>query len=207
MSNQAQRLFCELLGTSKEQARELQTAYMREYGTPLHGLIKHHGVTPEVYFEYIHDVDYLVVESSPALNLALEKLPGRKFVFTNGTADHADRVLNRLGCAAQFDAIFDIVAADYAPKPKVAAYYRVAQAVGGDPSSIAFIEDVPDNLRPAAALGMTTVWVRNSSEFSHGTVGDHVHIIADDLVSWLQEVISDQAPPTRDESTNDIDEW
>lgn len=190
MSAQAQRLFCELLGTSKEQARELQTTYMRDYGTPLHGLIKHHGVTPKVYFDYIHDVDYSVVKSNPALNVALEKLPGRKFVFTNGTADHADRVLNRLGCTTQFDAVYDIVAADYVPKPAVTAYHRVVHAVGGDPSSIALVEDVPDNLRPAAALGMTTVWVRNSSEFSHGTVGEHVHIIADDLVSWLQEVTS-----------------
>lgn len=205
MSVQAQRLFCELLGTSTQQARELQTTYMREYGTPLHGLIKHHGVTPEVYFDYIHDVDYLVVKSNPALNLALEGLQGRKFVFTNGTADHAHRVLNRLGCAAQFDGIFDIVAADYEPKPEVAVYRRVAKAVGGDLSSIALVEDVPENLRPAAALGMTTVWVRNASEFSHGKVGEHIHIITDDLVSWLTEVTFAQIPSLRTVRTHDID--
>lgn len=188
MSAQAQRLFCGELGASKEQARELQTTYMRDYGSPLRGLIKHHGVTPELYFKYIHDVDYLVVKSNPALKVALEELPGRKFIFTNGRADHAERVLDRLGCAEPFDAVFDIVAADYAPKPEAAPYHRVVQEVGGDPTSTALVEDVPNNLRPAAALGMTTVWVRNSSEFSHGTVGEHVHIIADDLVSWLQEV-------------------
>jgi len=191
MSAQAQRLVCDLLGASMEEARALQTTYMREYGTPLRGLIKHHGVTPEVYFEYIHNVDYLVVEANPVLNVLLDKLPGRKFVFTNGRADHAERVLSRLGCATQFDAIFDIVSADYAPKPEAVVYDRVTHAVGGDPRSIVLVEDVPDNLRPAAALGMTTVWVRNSSEFCHGTVGDHVHIIAEDLVSWLQEITSD----------------
>ena len=57
---------------------------------------------------------------------------------------------------------------------------------------MALVEDVPNDLRLAAALGMTTVWVRNRSEFSHGMVGEHVHLIADDLVSWLQQITQAQ---------------
>ena len=192
MSAQARQLYCDVLGVSSEDARELQATYVRDHGTSLRGLVEHHGVEPELYFQYIHDVDYLVVKADAALDAVLGALPGRKFVFTNGTVDHAERVLGRLGCAAHFEAIFDIIAADYAPKPEAAPYHRIVQSVGGDPTSMAMVEDVPENLRPAAALGMTTVWVRNESEFSHGTVGEHVHIIADDLVSWLEQVTQNQ---------------
>jgi putative hydrolase of the HAD superfamily len=157
MSAQARRLYYEVLGLSIDQARELQSTYMREYGTSLRGLIENHGVEPDLYFQYIHDVDYLVVEANPALNLVLSKLSGRKFVFTNGTSDHAERVLDRLGCAAQFEAVFDIVGADYAAKPDAAPYHRVAHIVGGELASIALVDDVPNNLRPAAALEMATV--------------------------------------------------
>lgn len=193
MSAQARQLYYEVLGLSIDQASEMQSTYMREYGTSLRGLMENHGVEPDLYFQYIHDVDYLVVEANPALNLVLSKLSGRKFVFTNGTADHAERVLDRLGCAAQFEAVFDIIGADFAAKPDAAPYRRVADIVGGELASIALVDDVPNNLRPAAALGMTTVWLRNESEFSHGSVGEHVHIIVDDLVSWLQQVTDDQA--------------
>lgn len=192
MADQAQQLLCDLLGISVAEAHELIMTYMREYGTAVHGLHKNHGVTPESFFKHIHDVDYSVVKPDPALNLALSELSGRKVIFTSGTADHAERVLGRLGCATQFDAIFDIVATAYKTKPETAPYRTVVNALGGDTKSMALVEDVLNNLRPAAQLGMTTVWVRNGSEFSHGTVDDHVHVIADDLVSWLQQITEAQ---------------
>lgn len=181
-------MLCDMLGISPAEAHELIMRYMHEYGTALHGLRKHRGVTPESFFKCIHEVDYTVVKADPALDVALGGLNGRKFIFTSGTADHAERVLSRLGCATHFDAIFDIVATDYKTKPEAAPYRTVVEAVGGDTKSMALVEDVLNNLRPAAQLGMTTVWVRNGSAFSHGTVDEHVHVIADDLVSWLQQV-------------------
>ena len=192
MAARAQQLLCDVLGVSAVEAHELIMTYMHEYGTALHGLSKHHGITAELFFKCIHDVDYSVVKADPALNVALGELTGRKFIFTSGTADHAERVLGRLGCATQFDAIFDIVATEYKTKPEGAPYRTVAEAVGGDTKSMALVEDVLNNLRPAAQLGMTTVWVRNGSEFSHGTVDEHVHVIADDLVSWLQQITQAQ---------------
>ena len=192
MAAQAQQLLCDVLGVSAVESHELIMKYMHEYGTAVVGMNKLHGVTPELFYKTIHDVDYSVVKADPDLNIALGKLTGRKYIFTNGTADHAERVLARLGCATQFDAIFDIVAAEYKVKPEVAPYRTVVQALGGDTQSMALVEDVPNNLRPAAELGMTTVWVRNQSEFSYGTVDEHVHVIADNLVSWLQQVVEAQ---------------
>jgi putative hydrolase of the HAD superfamily len=54
------------------------------------------------------------------------------------------------------------------------------------------VEDMARNLKPAAALGMTTVWIRNATE--HGLVdadGDHIHHPIDELVVWLESIIAD----------------
>ena len=57
----------------------------------------------------------------------------------------------------------------------------------------AVIEDIARNLAPAAALGMTTVWLRNDSPVGvEGADGDHVHHVIDDLVPWLEDVVADR---------------
>jgi len=178
----------DLLRLDVPAARELQKRYFREHGTTLRGLMTHHGVDPEAFLQFVHEIDVAVVPPSPALDAALARLPGRKFIFTNGSVAHADRVMARLGVAHHFDAVFDIAAAGYLPKPDPASYRSLIQRFAIEPAAAAMIEDLPRNLRPAAALGMTTVLVLTGEEWARtDDAGDHIHHVTDDLVGWLGE--------------------
>jgi putative hydrolase of the HAD superfamily len=146
-------------GLPRDEARALQKRYFHEHGTTLAGLIAHHGVDPEIFIDEVHDVSLDRLQPDPELRAAIERLPGRRLVFTNGGARHADRVLERLGLADQFEAVFHIASADYVPKPNPGTFQRMIRAHGIDPSKTCFFEDSERNLAPAAAIGMTTVLV------------------------------------------------
>ncbi len=179
------------LGVDRIEARRIQKLYFHEYGTTLRGLMLLHGMAPAAFLNYVHDIDLTPVEPSPALDDRLDRLGGRKLVFTNGSAPHAERVLDRLGVARHFSGIFDIVAADYVPKPDPLPYARLVERFAIDPRRAAMVEDIARNLAPAHALGMTTVWLHSENDWCRpGTVTDHVHHTVDDLVTWLTAVIA-----------------
>jgi putative hydrolase of the HAD superfamily len=176
----------EQLSISEDEARLLQKRYYREHGTTLRGLMVEHGMPADRFLEFVHQIDVTPVQPNPALERALAAIQGRKLIFTNGSIRHAQNVLGRLGVTHRFDAIFDIVAADYVPKPDPAAYQAVVRHYGFAPTCACMIEDLPRNLVPAAALGMTTVLVKGNHENTdiHAT-GDHIHHVTEDLVAWL----------------------
>src|SRR5262249_26332533 len=146
-----------LLTLDPVEARALQKRYLKEHGTTLRGLMVNHRCPPERFLAHVHAVDLSAIAPDSRLDRALENLPGRKLIFTNASAQHAERVMARLGIARHFAGIFDIVAADYWPKPEANAYANLIRAHGIDPRRAAFIDDLPRNLLPAAGLGMTTV--------------------------------------------------
>ena len=175
-----------------DEAGRVQKTYFREYGTTLRGLMNRHGLDPGLFLEYVHAVDLDSVPPNPALAAALARLPGRKYIFTNASAAHAGRITDRLGVTRHFDAVFDIADAAYVPKPEPRIYDTLVQCHGLDPGKTVMIEDIARNLAPAAALGMTTVWLRNDSPVGvEGADGDHVHHVIDDLVPWLEDVVAD----------------
>jgi putative hydrolase of the HAD superfamily len=174
------------LGLDSVAARLLQKQYFRQHGTTLSGLMTHHAVEPELFLEFVHDIDLAPVEPSLALDRALGRLPGRKFIFTNGSNAHAARVMDRLGVARHFDGVFDIADAGYVPKPALATYERLIRRHAIEPTRAVMIEDLPRNLRPAAELGMTTLLVLTGEEWAEADrAGDHIHHVTDDLVGWL----------------------
>jgi putative hydrolase of the HAD superfamily len=180
-----------LLGVAVTEARRLQKQYFCQYGTTLRGLMIEHRVDPNAFLDYVHRIDVSPVPPSPPLEAALRRLEGRKIVFTNATRRHADNVLGRLGIGHHFHAIFDIVAAGYLPKPHPQTYAALLRQCAIVPGRAALIEDIARNLEPAAALGMTTVWVRSDSDWGRAGLehGDgHIHHVADDLVAWLDGV-------------------
>ena len=177
------------LGLDETAADALRQRYYVEHGTTLTGLMRHHGTAPERFVAYVHDIDLSGVPANPALDAALAGLPGRKIVFTNGSAQHAARVLARLGVARHFEAIFDIEAASYVPKPQAAPYARIVARHGIDPFRAVMVDDAARNLAPAAQAGMATVWVRTESAHGrHGADGPHVHHVADDLAAFLDAI-------------------
>mgnify|MGYP001209102141 CR=1 FL=1 len=175
------------LSVDATEAHRIQKQYFREYGTTLRGLMIRHGLAPAEFLEYVHAIDCSPVQPSPALDAALGRLPGRKVIFTNGSVRHAENVIARLGVGHHFHGIFDIIAMDYVPKPDPSCYANLVARHDIDPRAAAMFEDLPRNLAPAAALGMTTVLVRTDAEWAQdGADGDHIDYVTDDLVGWLE---------------------
>lgn len=169
-------------GLPPAEALALQKKYLHEHGTTLAGLMANHGVDPERFLEEVHDVALDRITPDLDLARALERLPGRRLVFTNGSQAHAERVLDHMGLAGLFEDVFHIRSADYIPKPAPATFERLVAAHGVRPTETAFFEDSERNLAPAAALGMTTVLVGAGA---HATFADFVHHRTDDLPRFL----------------------
>lgn len=185
----------EALGVDQGEARRIQKTYFSSYGTTLRGLMENHGVDPQAFLTYVHDIDLSWIAPSAALEAALARIDGRKLVFTNGTAEHVERVLDRLGVRHRFDGIFDIVDADYVPKPHRRAFEALFTRHDVDPRRAAMFEDIAKNLIQAAALGMTTIWVKTDSPWAReGADGDHIHHVADNLVDWLEALAARHRP-------------
>ena len=182
----------ELLGLDRDAAWQLQKDYFHAHGTTLSGLMAEHGVDPHRFLAYVHDIEMDALTEDRRLVEAVARLPGRKLIFTNGDADYAARVLDRLGLGTSFEAIHDIHACAYTPKPNPAAYHAMAQAFAIDPAESLFVEDMARNLKPAKAIGMTTVWVNNGSE--QGREPDdraYVDYEVTDLGAWLHDILGD----------------
>ncbi len=179
-----------------EEARRIQKHYYHTFGTTLAGLMKQHGVKPSDFLDYVHDIDLSPIEPAPGLAEAALALPGKRYIFTNGSRWHAERVATKLGVLHCFDDIFDIAASDYIPKPTRHAFDRACAAFGADPRRAAMFEDLPHNLETAHAMGMVTVLV-HSSYADHPSQRDirpgrplppHVHHATDDLTGFLLEL-------------------
>ncbi len=156
-------------------AHALRRRFLDRHGTTLKGLMIEYGLAPERFLDYVHDIDLSTVAEDVELGEAIAALPGRKLIFTNGTKSHAERVLCRLGLGAHFAAIHDIVACDYTPKPDPAAYAGFVMKYEIDPARAAMIEDMARNLPPAAALGMTTIWVKGGPHSEDDGHTEHIH--------------------------------
>ncbi len=181
-----------------DEARALQKAYYRDFGTTLNGLMQKHAVDPDHFLSTVHAIDYSPVQQHPDLISAIRALPGRKFILTNGDVGHARSVLHRLGNADDlFEDIFDIRAMGYRPKPLPEAYQSFFAQHGIDARRAAMFDDLEKNLLVPHESGMTTVQVIASEGFEHEQVeawelertgGEHVHHITADLAGFLRKL-------------------
>lgn len=175
-----------LLDLDAEAARVVQKRLFTTYGTTMRGLMTEHSIDPHGFMAHVHDIDLSVIDRAPALDAALDRLSGRKLVFTNGSVRHAERVLERLGIARHFEVLFDIAAAEFMPKPDPAGYRKLIANHGVVPNRSAMVEDMARNLEPAAALGMLTLWVRSPLDWAKtGAEEPYVQYQTDDLTQWL----------------------
>lgn len=175
-----------VLGCSIEQANALQKDYAARYGTTLRGLMEEHGVDPRAFLADAHAVDYSALAPNPGLSSMLSRLPGRKFILTSGTHAHVDRTLSRLGIGDRFDGVFDIVDADYLPKPAEATYAAFMDRFAIKPAAAAMFEDAPRNLVVPRALGMRTVLV--VSQTAPHRDESAADFVTGDLTAFLSQV-------------------
>lgn len=185
-----------LLDLSAQEAFRMQKDYYKRYGTTLRGLMLEHGLQPDDFLDFVHEIDHSPLEPNPQLGAAIGELPGRKLILTNGTRKHADVVMKRLAIHEHFDDVFDIIAAELEPKPSPGTYDRFLARHGVDPKRAAMFEDLARNLSTPHALGMTTVLVipggtrevlREDWELE-GRDAAHVDHVTDDLVGFLQNI-------------------
>jgi len=153
-------------GLPRDEALKVQKGYLAEHGLTLKGLMLHHDVDPDEFHAIFHDLSLERLAHDADLLAALKRLPGRRLVFTNADARHAERVMQHLGLNDLFDDVFHIASAGYEPKPSAEAFARIGAAHDIAPAATAFFEDSERNLAPAAALGMTTVLVGPYAERS-----------------------------------------
>ena len=149
----------EALGVSRAEADRLRADYWRRYGTTLAGLMAEHDLDPEPYLVAVHDIDFGVLAPDPELRARIGALPGRRIVYTNGSADYAARVLEARGLGGAFDAVYGVEHAGYRPKPETAAFEAVFGLDGLTPAKGAMFEDDPRNLAAPFDMGMRTVHV------------------------------------------------
>jgi putative hydrolase of the HAD superfamily len=147
------------LGVAPAEAERLQDDLYNRYGATVRGLMTEHGVTPDAYLEYVHDVDHSTITPNPELVAAIAALPGSRYVLTNSPMVHAERVLARLGMAGLFNDVFDFARGGHHAKPNRAVYDLLLRETGADPRKTAIFEDLARNLREPQNLGMVTVLV------------------------------------------------
>jgi putative hydrolase of the HAD superfamily len=184
----------EFLDIAHDEAFRLQKDYYRRYGTSMRGLMTEHGMKPDDFLDFVHEIDHSPLKPDAVLGAALEQLPGRKLILTNGTRKHADAVMRRLDIHGHFEDVFDIMAAELEPKPSARTYERFLSRHNVDPAKAAMFEDLSRNLAVPHALGMATVLVvpegtrevfREDWELA-GRDDAHVDHVTDDLAGFLR---------------------
>lgn len=190
------RFVADTLSLPDHDARKLQKQYYAEHGTTLNGLMTHHGLDPAPFLDFVHDIDLSPIPELADLKAAISDLPGKKFVFTNGSRGHADRVVDKLGLSGMFDGHFGIEDAGYEPKPRRVAFDRLHDMFAIRPTDAVMFEDLSRNLKTAHELGYTTVLVHSEKDWSHepeggrpagaGSAEDHIHYLTDCLTSFLK---------------------
>ena len=177
-------------------ALHLQKEYLTEYGTTLSGMMAVHGMDPAAFLDYVHDVDLDFLKPNPALRTAIEALPGKKYIFTNGSKGHARNVATHLQLFDLFDGHFGVEDTGYIPKPKAHAYDVFLEVFDVDPKKAIFFEDNLRNLEVPKKLGMRTVLLISDEDWSHEPEearpanahmkADFVDYVSNDLAGWLE---------------------
>ena len=185
-----------LLDCDPAEARRVQKAHFHQHGTTLAGLMSEHGVDPHEFLDDVHAIPLDRVQCDDRLASALTRLPGRRFVFTNGDAAYARRVLEAIGLSTHFNDLHDIHASSYRPKPDPHGYELLCERFGIDPKHSLLADDMVQNLAPAKALGMTTVWVDNGSERGNHAYDERAvdHRIAN-VGEWLESILGETDDP------------
>ena len=177
------------LEISIDEAKKLQKDYFRKYSTTLSGMIKHHNIDANEFLEFVHDVNLDFLGKNEKLEKEIANISGKKIIFTNGSKAHADNVTKKIGINKLFDGVFDIVEANFIPKPAIEAYKKLIQKYKIEPQYCIYIEDIARNLKPAHELGMKTVWIKNNepwaAEFSEE---NFINYRTENLTEFLKEI-------------------
>ena len=177
------------LNVSTAEAKEIQKNYFHEYNTTLNGMIKNHKIDADEFLEFVHNIDIDFLEKDLILGEELKKLDGKKIIFTNASRKHALNVTKRIGIDHYFDDIFDIIDAEFVPKPAIQPYKKLVEKHKIDPKLCGFVEDIARNLKPAYEMGMKTVWIENDEPWAKKfSDGDFIDFKTNNLSEFLKQI-------------------
>ena len=174
------------LSVSIEEAFRIQKKYFKENGTTLHGLMLHHNIKPSPFLKYVHNINLASIKRNIELKNFLKNYSGKKIIFTNGTKEHAVNVLSKVSILENIDSIFDIVNADYVPKPNSMSYKKVMTKYNLSPRNTVMFDDIPGNLKTANKIGIKTVLIKK--ELEKYRTFDYIDIVSDDLLKGLYQI-------------------
>ena len=181
----------ERLKIDMEEAKKLQTDYFYKYNTSLNGLMIHHDIPPEEFLRYVHTIDLSFMKEDKIMRNELEKLDMEKFIFTNGSAEHAKNILTHLGVYDLFgrDKVFDIKDAGYVPKPEAKTFDLMVEKFGLNPKETIYIEDIAKNLSIGYERGCATVWLITDEHFGKmDSDKDYISHKIENLSLFLKEI-------------------
>tara|TARA_B100001123_G_scaffold322080_1_gene361353 strand:+ start:4697 stop:5368 length:672 start_codon:yes stop_codon:yes gene_type:complete len=189
VSNKMTKYISKKLNVNVIEAKKIQKDYFHNYNTTLNGLIKNHKIDANEFLEFVHDIDIDFLKKDLNLCKELEKLDGKKIVFTNGSKKHALNVTERIGISHHFDDVFDIVDSKFMPKPAIEPYKCLVKKHKIDPNLCVFVEDIARNLKPAYEMGMKTVWIENEDPWAK-EFSDHkfVNYRTNNLSEFLKKI-------------------
>ena len=191
VSKRMTKFIQEKLDLDEKKAKELQTNYFYKYNTSLNGLMLHHNVVGEEFLKYVHDIDISFMKEDKIMRNELEQLDMEKFIFTNGSAEHAKNILTHLGIYDLFgrEKVFDIQDAKYVPKPEAKTFDLMVKKFGINPTETIYIEDIAKNLSIGYARGCTTVWLINDELFGKmDSDKDYISHKIENLSLFLKEI-------------------
>jgi len=175
----------ESLGVDIDEADRLRRHYWHTYGTTLAGLMREHDVDPAPYLTHVHEISLDHLEMDIPLADAIRALPGRKIVYTNGSAPYGERVLNARGLTDVFDAVYGVEHADFHPKPERQAFEAIFSMDGLDTKTGAMFEDDIRNLAAPHDMGMKCVHVAPTAT----EPAPHIHHHTNDLTAFLNTLL------------------
>ena len=181
----------EKLNLNDKEAKELQTNYFYKYNTSLNGLMLNHNVIGEEFLKFVHDVDISFMKEDKVMRNELKQLDMEKFIFTNGSAEHAKNILTHLGVYDLFgrEKVFDIQDAGYVPKPEAKTFDKMVNKFGINPKETIYIEDIARNLSIGYERGCTTVWLINDEHFGEmDSDKDYISHKIKNLSLFLKEI-------------------
>ena len=191
VSKRMTKFIQEKLDLDEKKAKELQTNYFYKYNTSLNGLMLHHNVVGEEFLKYVHDIDISFMKEDKIMRNELEQLDMEKFIFTNGSAEHAKNILTHLGIYDLFgrEKVFDIQDAKYVPKPEAKTFDLMVKKFGINPTETIYIEDIAKNLSIGYARGCTTVWLINDELFGKiDSDKDYISYKSENMSLFLNDI-------------------
>ena len=189
VSKRMTQYISEKLKINLVEAKKLQTDYFHKYNTSLNGLMIHHDIPPQEFLKFVHDIDLSFMKKDVVLRGEIEKLNLRKFVFTNGSSEHVSNITTHLGIDDLFEDVFDIVDAEYSPKPAAKAFDLMVKKFDIDPKETIYIEDIAKNLSIGKERGATTVWLINNEYWGKKESDkDYIDYKIENLSLFLKEI-------------------